>query len=180
MVAAIQANPAMPKNVSVTVIEHADGTVSVGISAAGRGVNQQSKSEPKATFPQEIVTSLNGGGNGPYKTGPAPAIAGLERGNNGAPMPNNCSEPHAASVAAESASERVGYQTAWAGSESKNPYKVGDPPARTSDSATSPTLMNPCGTCEKPENASKYDSTMQGAPADSGTTNAPGSGDGGG
>jgi hypothetical protein len=161
-VKAIQDHPNARNEVSVTVIQHADGTFSVGVSGAGRRAAPGGGTQIEA-----VVAALNAAtqpradGQPLYRTGPPPNIPGLLP-HEGSPRPNNCSEPHAANVAAlhPSDSPAVGYQTVWAGADDTNKYPNGNPPARTS--ASGPTTMCPCGTCSHPPNASITDSILPG------------------
>ena len=174
VIRAIQSIGGMPQNVSVTVIEHANGTVSVGLSASGRGASVRPPgqkgpdTQDRRPYPVRVAELANAAAGAPpdapiYNSGPPPAIADVNRVYPGLAA-NNCSEPHAASVAAGNTSEVTGYQTGWAGSDESNNYRMGNPPARAGDDLNSPTLMHPCATCGHEHNAGLYDETMNSDP----------------
>ncbi len=156
--------PPIKKNRSVTVIEHEDGTVSVGLSGADKAkgaehaqqitddLNRQHPSDPPTyrTTGQVDTTNLNDGGSR----------------ENPAPLPGNCSEPHAAQAAGENPSPPQSYQTVWTGPADCPPeHQMPGRPTTPGGNEQ----MQPCPTCQS--NTDNYAET---------STRASGPGGGGG
>jgi RHS repeat-associated protein len=150
------------RDASVTVIEHADGTVSVGISGSDH------HSDPRSAQAQRVVDYLNenypppeGASRAYFTTRDGVNATELQQGpptpnpNNpdrlrDPPPPGNCSEPHAAQAANSHDSPPTGYQTVWSTSEdapTPNRYPNGDPPRTTGVGSNPAPEMCPCGTC---------------------------------
>jgi RHS repeat-associated protein len=141
--------PPIKQNRSVTVIEHADGTVSVGISGG----------DPKrAADAQKVVDNLNAthpSDPPTYRTtsGPVDASGLNDPGSkaNPAPMPGTCSEPQAAQAAGTSGSAPESYQTVWSGPKDCPPdHQLPDRPVTPGGNEQ----MQPCPTCQS--NADNY------------------------
>ena len=142
--------PSVGKDRSVTVIEHDNGTVSVGLSGG----------DPKrATQAQQVVDRLNelnppDEGRPPtYKTTDGPVdTTGLVDPGKPNPRPGNCSEAQAAQAAGQNGSPPKSYQTVSSGSD-PGPYAM---PGQTTNVGPNPApLMQPCTTCQT--NAGNYD-----------------------
>jgi RHS repeat-associated protein len=144
---------------SVTVIEHEDGTVSVGVSATPRGrkhaedlagvLNKRYPSNPP------IYNST---------TEPIPT-KGLKSHPN-APEAGSCSEPHAAWTARSNNSPPKAYQTVWAGDRpNKHPLEAGPKPRQRDPEVTRPLddppdPMCPCKTCQLNGKEGRYKKLM--------------------
>jgi RHS repeat-associated protein len=159
--------PSIRQNRSVTVIEHADGTVSVGLSG----------NDPKRTREgQKLAQTLNDqerrAGRPPiYRATDQPVnTAGLrDPGSpaNPSPLPGTCSEPHAAQAAGSHDSPPQSYQVVHSG-----PGPVPEDhqmPGRPTAGPGGAELMQPCNTCQN--NADNYDRM-----ANQGSRPAPGGG----
>jgi len=129
---------------SVTVMEHSDGSVTVGISGEDARDSRQQNS-------QALTDSLNGtyDDTSYHATSDPVDTSNLVQGDTARTTPGSCSEPHADQGAAQyneqNGTTTTGYQTAWAGDDPPAAHQRGNPPERTSE--TGPTTMNPCGTC---------------------------------
>jgi hypothetical protein len=130
---------------AVTVIEHEDGTVSVGLS----GPTTQHEDA------QRVVNDLNAAevaeGRAPiYKAATKevdPSTLNDAPPGTATTNPGECSEAQAAVAAGENSSKPVAYQTAWAGGDATFPdnYAMeGNPRAGEGG----PLLMAECGTCQ--------------------------------
>lgn len=145
--------PPMKKNRSVTVIEHNDGTVSVGISGG----------DPKrAGDAQKVVDQLNTNHpsddpNKPtYRTSGPVDGTGLNDpftpGEAAPPKPGTCSEPQAAQAAGSSTSKPEAYQTVWSGpGECPEAHQMPGRPTTPGGNEQ----MQPCPTCQN--NTDNYD-----------------------
>lgn len=138
------------KNRSITVIEHADGSVSVGLSG----------NDPKRTAnSQSVVDTLNQQypNNPPtYSTsGPVDATGLLDAGSpaNPAPLPGTCSEAQAAQAARANPSPPQAYQTVWSGPKSApSGHQLPGGPTTSGGHEQ----MQPCPTCQANGNAKNY------------------------
>src|SRR5262249_41249547 len=136
--------PPMKQNRSVTVVEHDDGTVSIGLS---KGTPEQRQADA-----QRIADNLNTqyppepGDPPTYRpASPPPDPSTLNDGGAPNPRPGNCSEPQAATAAGNNPSPPTAYQTVWSG-PGENPHPMpGTPPPTTPGGNP---LMQPCGTCQ--------------------------------
>lgn len=129
----------------VSVLTHADGTVSVGFSGKQNAKNEK--------FAKDLQRKLNGGkDHGKYRVSVEP-VPGVTRAGNGN-EPNVCAEPHAASAAHGHDSPITGTDTRWRGREGENdhPYTGTNADGAPVDAAQ----MNPCDTCGDATNASLY------------------------
>ncbi|WP_394831116.1 DUF6531 domain-containing protein [Pendulispora rubella] len=139
-----EVQPAIKRKRSVTVIEHADGSVSFGMSGKDperasqakqveRHLNEQEKGKPP-----EQRTKFRAASNDVD-------ASRLKDGPDDAPKKGQCSEPAAAQAAGESNSPPESYQTIWAGPEKSFPE------AHKRDEPSTPggyKKMEPCGTCQ--------------------------------
>jgi RHS repeat-associated protein len=156
--------PAVRKNRSVTVIEHENGTVSVGLSGNDPKRAQQTKQvvdelnrqhPPEPGKPPTYRTSQDPDGT------PRPVDATKLRDpgsrDNPSPLPGTCSEPHAAQAAGENPSPPKAYQTVHSGpDECPTDHQM---PGRPTAGPGGAEQMQPCNTCQN--NGDHYENTAQ-------------------
>jgi len=134
------------KRQAVSVLTHADGTVSVGISGGN--------SRGNADVAQRVETQLNNGlpepkyrvANESMPTGDLHQVPGGNR-------PGDCAEPHAAQAAHGHDSPITGGDTRWRGS-GENPHPFTG--SNADGAPVHPSQMDPCPTCADPHNSSTY------------------------
>ncbi len=134
---------------SATVIEHSDGSTTIGLSGSDEGSGTRTSDAQRltdamnATHPEDNYHATDR----PVET------QGLREHDEGNPR-GQCSEPSAAQGARDH-NDRTGassesYQTVWAGDKPPSEHQRLGPdgqPERTS--ATGPTTMDPCRTCQR-------------------------------
>jgi RHS repeat-associated protein len=130
---------------TVDVLTHADGTVSVGLSA--------SDSDKNRTDAARLQNALNGEGQSDkYRVrvnSNVPNIVKAEGGND----PGQCAEPHSAEAAHGHDSPVDGQDTRWRGKDpNPHPYKG----SNADGAPVEPSQMDPCPTCKHPPNAEEY------------------------
>jgi RHS repeat-associated protein len=137
--------PPMKRNRSVTVIEHEDGTVSIGLS---KGTDEQRQADA-----QRIADNLNkkyppANPDDPATYRPAalpPDPSTLNDAGAPNPRPGNCSEPQAAAAAGTNPSPPKASQTVWSG-PGECPAEHQMPGRPTTPGGNE--MMNPCNTCQ--------------------------------
>jgi RHS repeat-associated protein len=165
--------PPIAKNRSVTVLEHKDGSVSIGVS--------KGNDEHRSSDAQQVVNDLNQkyppepGASPTYRTAPINRDRPLNDGgsrDSPAPLPWNCSETQAAQAAGTHPdSPPKNYQTVWTGpAENPEPYQMPGRPMTPGGNEQ----MAPCPTCVS--NADNYRDMSQGKPPGSGASSEGGGG----
>ncbi|WP_020474935.1 phage portal protein family protein [Zavarzinella formosa] len=141
------------KDRAITVIEHADGTVTLGLSGP--------KTAPQDA--QKLVKALNAR---LVKEGKPPVYSASDKAadesdglvcsgtGKGAP-PGNCSEAHAAKGAGQNRSRPLAHQTVWGGKPGTCPKDFQT--RKYAEGKDGPEIMRPCPTCRTNAAQGTYD-----------------------